>query len=81
MWSVYILELYDGSYYTGCTNNLEKRLKVHSEGKGSKYVKTRLPIVSVVHLEEGFENRSEAQKREAEIKKLTRKEKEKLIRV
>lgn len=37
-WFVYILECQDGSFYTGTTNNLEKRMKAHAEGKGSKYV-------------------------------------------
>jgi len=37
-WFVYILECDDGSYYTGVTNDLDKRMKAHSEGKGSKYV-------------------------------------------
>lgn len=37
-WYVYILECKDGSFYTGVTNDLERRMKVHSEGRGSKYV-------------------------------------------
>jgi predicted GIY-YIG superfamily endonuclease len=77
MWLVYILELADGSYYTGITNNLEKRLKIHASGKGSKYVKARLPIKSVIYTEE-VENRSIASKREIEIKKLSHEQKGKL---
>jgi len=37
-WFVYILECRDGSFYTGVTNNIEKRMKAHAQGKGSKYV-------------------------------------------
>ncbi len=37
-WYVYILECQDGSYYTGVTNDVDKRMKAHAEGKGSKYV-------------------------------------------
>ena len=40
-WFVYILECSDGSYYTGITNNLEKRMKSHKSGKGSKYVRAK----------------------------------------
>lgn len=38
----YILKCKDGTYYTGWTNNLEKRLKDHNEGRGAKYTKARL---------------------------------------
>ena len=37
-WFVYLLECNDGSYYTGITNDVDKRMKAHAEGKGSKYV-------------------------------------------
>lgn len=37
-WYVYLLECNDGSYYTGITNDVDKRMKAHAEGKGSKYV-------------------------------------------
>ncbi len=77
-WTVYILRCADGSLYTGVTNDLKKRLKAHRAGKGSKYVATRLPI-EVVHQEKA-KDRSFAQIREAEIKKLSRTEKLKLIR-
>jgi len=40
-WYVYILECKNGSFYTGVTNNLKKRMKTHAEGKGSKYVKAK----------------------------------------
>ena len=43
-WIVYILECRDGSFYTGITNNLIKRLEMHISGNGSKYLRGRLPI-------------------------------------
>lgn len=76
-WTVYILRCGDDSLYTGVTNHMEKRLKVHNEGKGAKYTKARRPV-HVVY-EELAANRSEAQKREAAIKKLSRVEKLGLI--
>jgi len=38
LWFVYLLECQDGSFYTGVTNDVDKRMKAHVEGKGSKYV-------------------------------------------
>ena len=73
----YILECKDGTYYTGWTNNLEKRLKDHNDGKGAKYTKARRPVVLIYH--ERFETKEEAMRREYAIKHMTRKEKEKLI--
>ena len=74
---VYILRCNDDSLYTGWTNNLEKRLKAHSSGKGAKYTKARLPV-DIVYYEE-FEDKIDAMKREYEIKQLKRKEKLELI--
>ena len=74
----YILECRDGTYYTGWTNNLEKRLKDHNDGKGAKYTKARLPVVLVYH--EMFETKEEAMCREYAIKRMTRKEKEELMK-
>lgn len=65
---VYILRCNDDSLYTGWTNNLEKRIKAHSEGKGAKYTKARLPV-ELVYFEE-FEDKIEAMKREYAIKQL-----------
>lgn len=70
---VYILKCNDDSLYTGWTNNLEKRIKAHSTGKGAKYTKARLPI-KLVYFEE-FEDKIEAMKREYAIKQLKRREK------
>lgn len=73
----YILKCADDTLYCGWTNDLEKRLKSHNDGKGAKYTRSRLPV-SLVYYEE-FDTPVEAQKREYRIKRLTRKEKLKLI--
>ena len=73
----YILQCGDGSFYTGWTNDMEKRLKAHNEGKGAKYTKGRGPV-ELIYIEE-FETKEEAMKREYVIKRMTRKEKEKLM--
>ncbi len=74
----YILKCRDDSLYTGWTNNLEKRLITHNEGKGAKYTKARRPV-ELVYYEE-FQTREEAMKREYAIKQMSRKEKEALIK-
>lgn len=76
-WIVYILECGDGSLYTGCTNNIEKRIVTHNMGKGGKYTRSHLPVVLVY--KEKAESKSQALKREWEIKKMSRKDKLKLI--
>ena len=68
---VYILKCCDDSLYTGWTNNLEKRLKAHSTGKGAKYTRAKLPV-ELIYYEE-YEDKIEAQKREYAIKQLPRK--------
>lgn len=73
----YILLCSDGTFYTGWTNDLEKRLKDHNSGKGAKYTRARLPVRLVYS--ETFETKPEAMKREAAIKKLSRAKKEALI--
>lgn len=70
---LYIVECKDGTFYTGWTNNLEKRLKDHNDGKGAKYTKSRIPV-SLVYYEE-FQTKEEAMRREYAIKRMTRKEK------
>ncbi len=75
---VYIAKCSDGTYYTGYTNDLEKRLLAHNTGKGAKYTKNRLPV-EIVYFEE-YEDKSEAMKREYAIKLLTREQKIKLIK-
>ena len=67
---IYILECKDKSLYTGWTNDLDARLRAHNLGTGAKYTRGRTPC-TIVYYEE-FETKSEALKREAEIKKLPR---------
>ena len=73
----YILKCADGSFYCGWTNNLEKRLKAHNAGNGSKYTRTRRPVALIYY--EAFATKHEAMSREFHIKRMTRKEKEALI--
>ena len=73
----YILKCSDNSLYTGWTNDIKHRLKMHNEGKGAKYTRGRGPV-ELVYLEE-FDTKQEAMSKEAKIKRLTRKEKLLLI--
>ena len=77
-WKLYILRCGDGTLYTGITTNVEKRFTAHSSGKGAKYTRGRSPLKLV--FQEDCGDHSSALKREAEIKKLSREEKEKLIK-
>lgn len=70
---IYILRCNDGTFYTGWTNDLEKRLATHNAGKGSKYTRVRLPVELVYH--EEFDSKEEAMSREWHIKRMTRKQK------
>lgn len=74
---VYILECRDGTYYTGWTTCLERRLEMHNSGKGAKYTRSRGPVKLIYY--EQFETKEEAMSREYAIKQLTRKEKERLM--
>jgi putative endonuclease len=74
---VYILQCCDGSYYTGYTNNLQERTRQHLNGTGAKYTKAHKP--DRVAYFERFETRSQAMRREREIKKLSHQKKLELI--
>ena len=76
-WYVYILECGDGTLYTGVTVDLDRRLEEHKHGVGSKYTKGKKAKQFVYT--ETCTSRSEAGKREVEIKSMTRAEKLKLI--
>lgn len=76
-WLVYMIRCTDQSLYTGITTDIERRFKQHCSGKGAKYFYGREPE-SVAYVE-STHSRSSASKREAEIKKLTKLQKEKLI--
>ena len=73
----YILQCSDGTYYTGWTNDLEKRLDAHNTGKGAKYTKTRRPVTLMYY--EMFATIEEDIYREYWIKLLNRKKKTELI--
>lgn len=77
-WFVYILRCADGSFYTGITTDLERRCDQHNAGTASRYTRSRLPVSMVYH--EIQANRSLALKRELEIKAMSRKVKEELIK-
>lgn len=74
---VYIVECADGTYYTGWTNDLAGRIRQHNLGKGAKYTRGRIPVV--LRYTEVFETKSEALRREREIKSYPRAKKIELI--
>ena len=75
---VYILRCFDGSYYTGHTDNLEKRIEEHQTGQIPGYTLMRRPVELV--FAEGFTSREEALAAELRIKGWNRKKKEAMIR-
>lgn len=76
---VYIVMCSDNTLYTGYTVDVDKRMIAHNNGKGAKYTRARLPVE--LKYTEMFDSKSDAMKREYEIKQLTRSEKLKLIEV
>ena len=88
-WWVYILECRDGTLYTGCTDDIPRRLAMHNAGKGAKYTRGRGPVAlryweeqpdkpAALRREE-TPDRAAALRREAAVKRLTRAEKIRLI--
>ncbi|MBU5488529.1 GIY-YIG nuclease family protein [Clostridium sp. MSJ-8] len=75
---VYVIRCKDNTLYTGWTNDLEKRFKAHCCGKGAKYTRGRGPLELVYY--ETYAEKKAAMKREYALKKLTKEEKEKLIK-
>jgi putative endonuclease len=78
MYFLYILKCTDGSLYTGITTDVERRLAEHKNKAGGHYTRAH-KADSIVHTET-YDNRSEALKREAKIKRMSREGKFKLIR-
>jgi putative endonuclease len=74
---VYVLECADGTYYTGYTTDVERRVAEHDAGEGAKYTRGRTPV-ELVHVEE-YDTRSAAMQREHAIKQLRRDAKEGLV--
>lgn len=77
MWFVYILQCSDGSFYTGSSNSVEKRFKDHKNGKGGRYTRAHKPIKLIY--KETLATKSEALKREFQIKGWKRDKKIKYI--
>lgn len=76
-WYLYVAKCRDESLYTGITTDIPRRIKAHNAKKGAFYTKNKLPVKLVY--QEAMVNQSEARRREAAIKKLTRKDKLELI--
>jgi putative endonuclease len=74
---VYILRCADNSFYVGIAPNVIKRVMLHNLGKGANHTKNHRPVVLVYSKQ--YPNKSEARKREIQIKNWTREKKEKLI--
>lgn len=75
---VYVVECSDGSLYTGYTTDPERRVAEHNAGDGARYTRGRTPV-DLVHVE-SFDDRADALAREYEVKQLSRREKERLVR-
>lgn len=73
----YMLRCADNTIYSGYAVDVQKRVNVHNKGKGAKYTRARLPVTLVYY--EEFNTKTEALHREIEFKKLSKKDKEKLI--
>ena len=78
MYYTYIVQCSDGTYYTGYTTDVARRVRTHNAKRGAKYTRSRLPVKLVY--QEASPTKQEAMQREAAIKKLTRKQKERLIK-
>jgi putative endonuclease len=76
-WFVYLLRCADGSLYTGCTNDLERRLGQHNDGRGARYTRSRRPVV--LAWRRRVKDRPAALRLEARLKRLTRAEKLALV--
>lgn len=74
---MYVLECRDGSYYTGYTTDVMRRLAVHNSGKGAKYTRARLPVKLIYA--QGFASKEEAMSAEALLKRKKRPQKERFL--
>ena len=79
MWFVYTVCCSDGTFYTGVTTDLTRRIKTHNAGKGGAYTRAKRPVKLL--FQESHPNRSSALKREAEIKSWSRSQKKQLGRI
>ena len=76
-WLVYLLLCSDGSLYTGITNDLERRIAQHNDGKGAKYTRSRRPVKLVYRRQ--CRDQSDALKQEHSIKQMSRDKKWQMI--
>lgn len=74
---VYVVRCDDGTFYTGYTTDVERRVAEHNDGTGAKYTRGRGPV-DLVHAER-YRTRSAAMRREAALKALDRHEKQRLV--
>ena len=78
-WTVYLVRCGDGSFYTGITTDLVRRVAQHNAGTGAAYTRSRLPV-ALVYVESA-PDRSRALSREHAIRRLSRREKEELTKL
>ncbi len=78
VWFVYIAKAHTGRYYVGITTNPSERIKKHNSGKGSQFARDQGPF-TLAYISLPFVNKSEARKREIQLKGWSREKKEKLI--
>lgn len=76
-WHVYLVRCADGTYYTGVTTDLARRIGAHNAGKGAKYTRARRPVVLVWSRPAASEGA--AKRREYRVRTLSRKEKQALV--
>jgi predicted GIY-YIG superfamily endonuclease len=76
-WSVYMVRCADRTLYTGISNDIKRRVKMHNSGKGAKYIVPSRRPVEIVYEEKGFDY-GQALKRERKIKDSGKKAKERL---
>ena len=74
---MYVVECCDGTYYTGYTTDVKKRIAVHNSGKGAKYTRARLPV-KLIYVE-GFDSKEESMSAEALLKRKKRPQKERFL--
>ena len=74
---MYVVECRDGSYYTGYTTDVKRRIAVHNSGKGAKYTRARLPV-KLIYVQ-GFDSKEEAMSAEALLKRKKRVQKERFL--
>jgi putative endonuclease len=73
-WFLYVLRCADDTFYTGVTNDLERRCRQHNAGSASRYTRGRTPVTLIYQQE--FSSRGLAQRHEAHVKALSRRQKE-----